>query len=62
MADIMKVMEAAKEIMRSSGNMHQWGEGYPSETIIGADMAKNGGFVPQGCRSHSRLLRFPALA
>jgi len=49
--DIMKVMEAAKKIMRSSGNMHQWGEGYPSEAIITADMEKNGGFVieNEGC-------------
>lgn len=44
-ADIMKVMEAAKKIMRSSGNMHQWGEGYPSEAVIATDMEKNGGFV-----------------
>ena len=44
-ADIMKVMEAAKKIMRSSGNMHQWGEGYPSEAVITSDMEKNGGFV-----------------
>ncbi len=28
-----------------SGNMHQWGEGYPSETVIMADMEKNSGFV-----------------
>ena len=34
MAEIMKVMEAAKKIMRSSGNMHQWADGYPSEAII----------------------------
>ena len=26
--DIMQVMEAAKSIMRRSGNMHQWGDGY----------------------------------
>ena len=45
MPDIMKVMEAAKKIMRSSGNMHQWGEGYPSEAVITSDMEKNGGFV-----------------
>lgn len=45
MAEIMKVMSAAKEIMRQSGNMHQWGEGYPSETVIHADMDRNGGFV-----------------
>ena len=38
-------MEAAKKIMRSSGNMHQWGEGYPSEAVILSDIEKNGGFV-----------------
>ncbi len=43
--DIMKVMEAAKKIMRSSGNMHQWGDGYPSEAVIFSDMEKQGGFV-----------------
>ena len=45
MAEIMKVMDAAKKIMRQSGNMHQWGEGYPSETVILSDMEKDGGFV-----------------
>ena len=45
MADIMQVMDAAKIIMRQSGNLHQWGEGYPSETVITADMERNGGFV-----------------
>jgi hypothetical protein len=42
---IMLVMEAAKKIMRSSGNMHQWGDGYPSEAVIYSDMEKHGGFV-----------------
>jgi len=45
MAEIMKVVDAAKKIMRQSGNMHQWGEGYPSEAVITGDMNKNGGFV-----------------
>ena len=45
MADIMTVMDAAKKIMRQSGNMYQWGDGYPSEAVITADMEKNGGFV-----------------
>ena len=45
MADIMTVMDAAKKIMRQSGNMYQWGEGYPSEAVITADMERNGGFV-----------------
>ena len=26
---IMQVFSAAKRIMRQSGNMHQWSEGYP---------------------------------
>ena len=45
MAEIMKVMAAAKMIMRQSGNMHQWGEGYPSEGVIANDMEKHGGFI-----------------
>ncbi len=45
MADIMKVMDAAKTIMRQSGNMHQWGAGYPSEAVITSDMEGGGGFV-----------------
>ena len=45
MADIMTIMDAAKGIMRQSGNLHQWGEGYPSEAVITADMEKNGAFV-----------------
>lgn len=45
MTEIMWVMEAAKRIMRSSGNMHQWGDGYPSEAVITADMERNGAFV-----------------
>ena len=44
-ADIMLVMEAAKGIMRASGNTHQWADGYPSEDAITTDMEKKGGFV-----------------
>lgn len=48
---IMLVMEAARKIMRSSGNMHQWEDGYPSEAVIYSDMEKHGGFVieDEGC-------------
>jgi len=45
MADIMTVMDAAKEIMRQSGNMYQWGEGYPSGAAIFSDMEKHGSDV-----------------
>lgn len=48
---IMQVMESAKKIMQVSGNLHQWGAGYPSEAIIAADMEKGGAFVIEddGC-------------
>lgn len=42
---IIQVFAAAKGIMRQSGNMHQWGEGYPSEETVKADMEKHGAFV-----------------
>ena len=45
MAAVMDVMEAAKGIMRQSGNLHQWSEGYPSETVITSDMQRHGGYV-----------------
>lgn len=45
MKKIMKTIDAAKKIMRQSGNMKQWGEGYPSEEVIATDMEKNGAFV-----------------
>ena len=44
-ADIMLVMEAARGIMRRSGNKLQWTDGYPSEAVIAADMARSGGYV-----------------
>ena len=45
MTDILNVMEAAKRIMRQAGNIHQWGDGYPSRAVIAADMDREGGFV-----------------
>ena len=50
MPEIMQVMDAAKQIMRQSGNLHQWEEGYPSEAAIKADMEKRGGFVIEESR------------
>ena len=41
----MSVIEAAKGIMRASGNMHQWDDGYPSKAVILADMAAGNGYV-----------------
>ena len=45
MAGIMEVMQAAKQIMRATGNAHQWGDGYPSEAVISSDMERGGGYV-----------------
>ncbi len=42
---IMKVFSAAKGVMRASGNMNQWGEGYPSLEIVKADVERLGSFV-----------------
>ncbi len=44
-SEVLKVMDAAKQIMRQSGNMHQWEDGYPSAAVIEADMERQGGFV-----------------
>ena len=43
--DIMKVMSAAKGIMRASGNMLQWQGNYPSEELLLKDMDREGAFV-----------------
>ena len=51
MASIMLVMEAARGIMRSSGNLHQWSDGYPSEAVILGDMERSGGYVVEDARS-----------
>ena len=40
--EIMKLVEAAKSIMRSSGNLDQWANGYPDKSVILKDIA--GGF------------------
>ena len=42
---IMAVLEAAKGIMRASGNTSQWVDGYPSEAAIKNDISDGHGFV-----------------
>ena len=42
---IMKVLEAAKGIMRSTGNLNQWINGYPSVEVIEADIRRKVGYV-----------------
>ncbi|MBR2318123.1 MAG: GNAT family N-acetyltransferase [Bacteroidaceae bacterium] len=35
---LMKLFECAKSIMRASGNLHQWGSGYPSLEVVRHDI------------------------
>ena len=42
---IMAVLEAAKGIMRASGNLNQWVDGYPSCEVIEADIREGFGYV-----------------
>lgn len=41
----MTVLEAAKGIMRASGNLHQWVNGYPSAEVIRDDIDLQQGYV-----------------
>ena len=45
LAAIMATLEAAKGIMRASGNTGQWTDGYPSEEVILQDIRNGNGFV-----------------
>lgn len=42
---IMDVIADAKAIMRASGNLHQWIDGYPSTAVIAHDIAAGNGYV-----------------
>lgn len=35
---LMEIFAAAKQIMRASGNMHQWNDGYPSREVVMRDI------------------------
>lgn len=43
--DLMKIFEGARLIMRESGNLLQWNDGYPSEDIVRADIEAGHCFV-----------------
>ena len=42
---LMDIFHKAKGIMRSSGNMHQWNDSYPSEEIVRNDIDEGHCFV-----------------
>lgn len=35
---LMEIFRKARGIMRSSGNLHQWSDGYPSEDTVRKDI------------------------
>ena len=37
---LMRLFECAKCIMRASGNLHQWGVGYPSTEVVRGDIER----------------------
>lgn len=45
MERIMQVLDAAKQVMRDSGNLNQWIDGYPNEQAILHDMEQDGAMV-----------------
>lgn len=42
---LMDIFEGAKRIMRASGNLLQWNDGYPSEEVLLADISDGHCFV-----------------
>lgn len=42
---IMRLVDEARGIMRSSGNMNQWTDGYPSRAIIRQDICNGHGYI-----------------
>jgi len=47
---IMPVIDAAREMMHASGNVNQWINGYPSEEVIQADIARDGGYASENAK------------
>ena len=41
----LRIAEAAKQIMRASGNLHQWGPGYPSADVFQLDIERGGSYI-----------------
>lgn len=42
---VMRIFDLARDFMRRSGNMSQWGGGYPSEDLILSDIRKGVSYV-----------------
>lgn len=49
---VMEIVDAARGIMRASGNMRQWTGGYPDKTVMTADIRHG---VCYGCEDDGKL-------
>lgn len=49
---VMNIFTAAKQTMRSSGNLHQWTGGYPSESILRNDIENHNSYVVEDAKNH----------
>jgi len=49
---VMEIVDAARSIMRASGNMRQWTGGYPDKTVMTADIRRG---VCYGCEDGGKL-------
>ena len=49
---VMEIVDAARGIMRASGNMRQWTGGYPDKTVMTADIRRG---VCYGCEDDGKL-------
>lgn len=56
---LMEVFSAAKQIMRNSGNLHQWNDSYPSEDIVLKDIED--GVCHVICDENSEIIATMAL-
>ena len=52
--ELMEVFGKAREIMRASGNLNQWNDGYPSEEIVRKDIEKGVSYVL--CEDDSKII------
>ena len=51
-ADILRIYAAARAFMRASGNRNQWVNGYPSEEIVRADIARGVSWILENSAGH----------
>lgn len=56
LAEIMRVYDSAREYMRSTGNMNQWVNGYPSMELVSGDIDSGNCYVGIDCAGHIAMV------